>query len=699
MNEGTKTGLFWLVSLVVVAMAMFVAYPRGTDEQGNIDINQPLFAEFTDPLVAASLKIVTYDETLGELESFEVAKNRQTGLWSIPSRQGYPADATEQMQKAATAFLDLRILDIASVNAEDHDDFGVLEPIVDKLRVGDSGVGRLVAIKDQDGGELASLIIGNEVKDEEGKRYVRKPGQDPVYSVKLDDSPLTTKFADWIEDDLLQLNSFDIAGTEIHNYSVALGGGLQQLSVDMDNSYDASLSLNDQNEWQLDNFVVYDETNAGEVKSLKPDESLNTKALNDMKNALDDLKIVDVVRKPDGMSADLKAAKSLVENNQSLQSLLTRGFYPVGKAGSETGLDILSANGEMTVDLKDGVQYVLRFGGIAGISDDETSEGEDPERAAIDSEGSNRYLLVTARFNDAMIPTPDLNVVPQSYEELQAMLNPVPEQAPVRDNPLASEVDAADAGTEPEMTETEAGTPEAGTPEEPTAESGAPKGTETAEPPKPADPAVPAEAPQQPAEGGAVETPAEPVIPEVAPEVIEKSGEGATEFSGSGEGSGGGRDADPQQPPAEEPATETPPAEEAVAAEPMPQEPAAVQPPAETPADPAPAIESPANAQPAQDERTEEEKKEFLQAEQEKIVKENDRLLDEWKEKINQAKRRVAELNGRFADWYYIIPESTYRDLQLSLDTLVQPKSAAEPSQFGQPGGQFSPPGGFNFGN
>ena len=61
--------------------------------------------------------------------------------------------------------------------------------------------------------------------------------------------------------------------------------------------------------------------------------------------------------------------------------------------------------------------------------------------------------------------------------------------------------------------------------------------------------------------------------------------------------------------------------------------------------------------------------------------------------------RNIAELNGRFADWYYIIPESTYRDLQLSLDTLIQPKSAAEPSQFGQPGGQFSPPGGFNFGN
>ena len=43
---------------------------------------------------------------------------------------------------------------------------------------------------------------------------------------------------------------------------------------------------------------------------MAADEELNTAKLDDMKFALDDLKIVDVSRKPAGLSADLKAAAS-----------------------------------------------------------------------------------------------------------------------------------------------------------------------------------------------------------------------------------------------------------------------------------------------------------------------------------------------------------------------------------------------------
>ena len=89
---------------------------------------------------------------------------------------------------------------------------------------------------------------------------------------------------------------------------------------------------------------------------------------------------------------------------------------------------------------------------------------------------------------------------------------------------------------------------------------------------------------------------------------------------------------------------------------------------------------------------TEEEKQELLQAEQEKLIKENQRLRDEWREKVDAAKQRVRELNARFADWYYIIPESTYRDLQIKLDTLIQKESAAsQPATPAMP--QFQLPG------
>ena len=62
---------------------------------------------------------------------------------------------------------------------------------------------------------------------------------------------------------------------------------------------------------------------------------------------------------------------------------------------------------------------------------------------------------------------------------------------------------------------------------------------------------------------------------------------------------------------------------------------------------------------------TEEEWQERLEAEQEKITKENRRIMDERKDRLATAQQRVRELNARFADWYYVIPEQTYAQLRI----------------------------------
>jgi hypothetical protein len=49
---------------------------------------------------------------------------------------------------------------------------------------------------------------------------VRIPGQDVVYVVRIDPSQLSTRFQDWIEQDLLKLNAFDIEEVAVKNYSV-----------------------------------------------------------------------------------------------------------------------------------------------------------------------------------------------------------------------------------------------------------------------------------------------------------------------------------------------------------------------------------------------------------------------------------------------------------------------------------------------
>ena len=59
-------------------------------------------------------------------------------------------------------------------------------------------------------------------------------------------------------------------------------------------------------------------------------------------------------------------------------------------------------------------------------------------------------------------------------------------------------------------------------------------------------------------------------------------------------------------------------------------------------------------------------------AERERIEKENKRKQEEYDQKIADGKKRVGELNARFADWYYVISDEVYpqdpprprRDLQ-----------------------------------
>ncbi|WDQ16056.1 DUF4340 domain-containing protein [Rhodopirellula sp. P2] len=675
MNEGKKTGAFWAAAAVMLAVGLFVAWPTSTQTESPYSPGKPLFEKFKDPLTASNLKIVTFDEEQGQLGTFEVRRDAESGQWTIPSRKGYPADAVEQMRDAANALVGLNILDVQTENQGDHAALGVVEPKLEDLQVGDTGVGRLVTFKDESQQTLASLIIGNPVKNEEGKIYVRKPGQDPVYVVKMDDSVLSTKFQDWIEDDLLQMSSIDIKEAVVKDYSASISGR----SVALERNYTAKFAM-DGAEWAMKELLEYNSENPlAEPKLVEQpaDKELNTTKLNEMKNALDDLKIVDVVRKPEGMSANLRADKDLISDNEAVQSLYTRGFFPVG-SGAEGEFEVLSANGELNVTVDEGIEYVLRFGDVQGLSDDTAGEEDG------DVGGVNRYLLVTARVNEDQFPAPDLQPVPQTIEELAAMLG-------------VGEEDAEVEGEEPAAAEAEMKEETTDAPAEESAEEAA----------EAEDQPEAAEAEMKEAEAEATETetetdeasaePAEEAEP--AAEKVEASEE--VEVTGEGEASGQGQGANPQD---EDDATDEPSAEsdaqtenatpaEAATEEAAADEEMALEPAGDN-ATEAPAVEAPAEEESDEltfNELTDEEKQERLEAEQEKILKANTRLLDERKDRLNAAKRRVADLNARFADWYYIIPEATYRQLRINRDELFVEPGANNAAPAGPPGGL--PPG------
>lgn len=412
MSETTKTLSFVGAGLLALVLAV-ATRPKTAEFQVNSLIGTEL-TKAVEPEEAKGLKVLEFDEEAATLRDFEVAL--RDGLWTIPSKGGYPADGQQQMGKAVTGVMDREILDIASKSASDHEQFGVIEPN-DKLEVGQKGVGKRVTLTKEDGTPIADYIIGKAVKGADGQRYVRKANQDLVYVVEIDPASFSTKFANWIEPDLLKISPWDLQTVELDNYSASAEMGMGadgrlQMRLIQDKEDRLTLAYDDsKGEWAANKLETYDKAGkAFKTVDLAEGEELNKDKLQELKTALDDLKIVDVERKPEGLSADLKAGEEFVKNEAAMKSLIRHGFVP---ASTANGVEIISSQGEFLATMKDGVEYILRFGDLQmaeGAEEDAEApaEGEAPAK-----EGVNRYLFVMTRFNESAITKPELEELPE----------------------------------------------------------------------------------------------------------------------------------------------------------------------------------------------------------------------------------------------------------------------------------------------
>ena len=77
-------------------------------------------------------------------------------------------------------------------------------------------------------------------------------------------------------------------------------------------------------------------------------------------------------------------------------------------------MELKSANGEIHVSLKTGVKYILRFGEV--------------DTATASEETVKRYLFVTARMDEAMIPQPELSPLPEGPPTPEKPAEPTPEK-------------------------------------------------------------------------------------------------------------------------------------------------------------------------------------------------------------------------------------------------------------------------------
>jgi len=389
MNDNKKTITFLAAAVMAVAIATLTS-PTKRDPSAKPNLmGQALFESF-DPRAVTGIEIVEVDEEDIQSKSIEVTQNDKGWFIRRPGKADYPANADNQLKDVASMLFDLRIIDQAGEGAGEHAKFGVLDP--SKTDATESGIGRLIHLKNSSGSNLASLVIGKEVDGLSGTYFVRKPEQNAVFRVDVRNARyVSSKFVDWVEQDFLDLDKRKIKQVTLDNYDVNLAKGQINRS---NNPFVLSFA---DSKWSLSG------------SELKDSEELNKEALDSLKDALDDLEIIDVERKPDILVKNLEQGREFFSNlrdanNQAVvQSLQQKGFYTIAAQdpAGNTVPKVVSNKGEVLVGMESGVEYVLRFGEIyRGQEEDENASGD------------SRYIYAYARVNESLLNPPALEPIP-----------------------------------------------------------------------------------------------------------------------------------------------------------------------------------------------------------------------------------------------------------------------------------------------
>ena len=380
MNESIKTITFVGASALLCVLATLTG-PGKVDNTLFSDEGQVLFPEFTDASLATELRVASYDDGSTEIRQFNVRRDDK-GIWTIPSHGNYPADAKTRMAKSATMMLGMQRDRVISDIVDDHGKCGVVDPEEESLDT--KGRGTKVVFKNASGQELATLIIGKELEGSPGMHFVRLPGKKRVYAAKFDNQ-LSTKFADWIETDLLKAKTWDIAKVVFDNYSV--DEQAQKIK-------------------EGDRIIVRkDEASKWIVEGTAETDTANEDKLREVTESLGQIKIVGVRKKPAGLDARLQGGPAL----QDALNLQSKGYF-ILRDGS-----LRSNEGDLSFESKNGVRYTLRFGEIvygegeaitSGEGDAKPDAPKDGQQGPTPLAGNNRYLMVSAEFDESLLQKP-----------------------------------------------------------------------------------------------------------------------------------------------------------------------------------------------------------------------------------------------------------------------------------------------------
>ncbi len=398
MNDSLKTTIFAATALVMLGLSGWAYVATRPPEASDFDkIGQPFFERFTDAGAARSLEVSAIDPETLELRQFRV--EYRDGLWRIPSHYNYPAEAADRLAATAASVLGLERESMVGRTKSDHERFGVLDPLDPELSDPEAA-GQRITIRDEVGDVLVDLIIGKPAGEAEANPeqlafdevvatkyfYVRRPDENQTYKIRLD-IDLSTRFADWIRPDLLEISQEEMREIDIRNYRLeerptSPAGARELFKIQGDQLVlrrDGAFGP-----WSLDELNEVTE----ELDNARVDRIVRT---------LDELRIVGVRPKTTYqgkpiITADLKINRipELEENPERFREMIQDvqyeledyGFNLAPGPGGPRDLQLVSEKGEVSVGTDAGVRYTLHFGKTVEGDEREIEVGGTMDRSA-----------------------------------------------------------------------------------------------------------------------------------------------------------------------------------------------------------------------------------------------------------------------------------------------------------------------------
>jgi hypothetical protein len=614
MNEISKTVVFVASAAAALGIGWFASKPADREDLVQQELGKPFFPDFAAEKrsAIAGAEIVDFDSSSDTTHDLKVVL--RDGAWQInPEKQGYPEVNADRLADVIDAVSDLKKLSVVGDDRSKHREFGVVDPgNPAELKEGTEGVGKRVEVFDDAQHALVKLVVGKADDKNAKLRYVRRPDQDMVYQTEIAADKLSSRFEDWVPPNLLDATGTDLRFAKIDDYGVdydgepkppVMQGGvifIQPPSEDAIFRSKAVLemkpvtktgSTTPTDEWQVADFQTFDKAaKTYKERKLAADEQIESFKLSSLGRALAAVKVVDAVKKPKLLAADLASETTFLTNpaspirrdRESYTLMVAYGFEPA-LTGKSDEASIICHEGELTAGFANGVEYHLRFGDItgkgrgaassdAGKKDDaKTGEAKTDDKSADGAAkgadtAPNRYLMVTARFNEQLVPKPKLTELPA---ETPAAAAPAP------------------AKTEEKKEEKKAEEPKSPTKVEPSDDASScddqePAKDETAKKDEPAKPADDKKTNEEKAEEKATgESKAEPAKPAMTPE------------------------------------------------------------------------------------------------ERQRIKTDNETKQKEYDDKLKAGREKAKELNAKFAEWFYVISDSTYQDLNVDPTSLIRKETPA----------------------